>query len=32
MNKYDILEEIEELLDRAVSNLPSDDVNWILKK
>lgn len=29
MNKYDIYEEITELLDRAVSDLDRDEIDWI---
>ena len=32
MDKWEVVEEIEELIDKAVSDLNSDDVDWILKR
>ena len=30
MDKYDICDKINELLDVAVSNLDKDDFNWLI--
>lgn len=30
MDKYEICDKIDELLDVAVSNLDKDDVNWLI--
>lgn len=32
MDKYDIWDKINELLDVAVSNLDKDDVDWLINE
>ena len=31
MNKWKFVEEIGELIDRAISDLDNDDADWVLK-